>query len=149
TSIPKLDAKTNDGTKRLRGRALPDGSHLIEAEVLAGGFLRIRRSALERFRSAYPNDWYKEPSTNPDEPERRYTKFFAAETVNGTFNGEDHYFSKKIRDMGTQMFIFPNVTLGHWGYNQYDGNFHKFISAKEIPEKAMQSQQQPQRVVAS
>src|SRR6185436_1571664 len=93
TSIPKLDAKTNDGTKRLRGRALPDGSHLIEAEVLAGGFLRIRRSALERFRSAYPNDWYKEPSTNPDEPERRYTKFFAAETVNGTFNGEDHYFS--------------------------------------------------------
>ena len=70
------------------------------------------------------------------EPEAKYTKFFAAESVDGVFYGEYHYFSKKMRDMDMQMFIYPNVDITHWGYKAFDGNFDKHLrECKERAEK--------------
>jgi hypothetical protein len=116
----------------MHGRPLEDGSALIEAHVLAGGFLRIKRSLLERYRKHYPDAWYVEPSTDPEEPDHRFVKFFAAEEImqpdgKRLFFGEDHWFSKRIRDMGAKMMIYPNVDIVHWGYKDFGGNFDKFL----------------------
>ena len=46
------------------GIPMNDGSALLEATQLAGGFLRIKRSVLERFVEFYPTFRYKD--TNPD-----------------------------------------------------------------------------------
>ena len=46
------------------GIALPDGGKLVTAFQLAGGFLRIKRSVLEKFVEYYPTHRYKD--TNPD-----------------------------------------------------------------------------------
>ena len=128
TSIPQL--KEVDGVQRLKGRNLPDGSALIEAHVLAGGFLRIKREVLERFREHYPDLWYREPSTRRDEPERKYTQFFAAQSEDHQFIGEDHMFSKRMREMGMPMFIYPNATIEHYGVKGWLGNFDKFLKGE-------------------
>lgn len=125
TSIPEL--KVVDGEHRLQGRELGDGTALVEAHVLAGGFLRIKREVLEKFREHYPDLWYREPSTRPDEPGRKYTQFFAAKDEDHQFVGEDHYFSKRLREMGMKMFIYPNANIEHFGVKGWFGNFDKFL----------------------
>ena len=125
TSLPQF--KEVDGVPRLSGRQLSDGSALVEAHVLAGGFLRIKREVLEKYKEHFPDLWYREPSTRPDEPERRYTQFFAAYNEDHQFIGEDHYFSKRLREMGIPMMIFPNVTIAHYGVKGWHGNFDHFL----------------------
>ena len=56
---------------------MQDGSALLEATQLAGGFLRIKRSVLERFIEFYPNNVYKD--TNPiPEMQVDQVEFFTA-----------------------------------------------------------------------
>ena len=136
TSIPHWQLE--NGQNILKGKPLSDGSALIEAHVLAGGFLRIKRSALEKFREHYKDLWYMEPSSAPGEPNKRFTQFFGAESIDHKFHGEDHMFSKHLRDMGVPMFIYPNVDITHWGYQNFPGNYDKYLKghAKFLKEKA-------------
>ena len=135
TSLPEL--KVVDGKPMLQGRELGDGTALVEAHVLAGGFLRIKREVLEKFREHFPDLWYREPSTRSDEPGRKYTQFFAAKDEDHQFVGEDHYFSKRLREMGIPMFIYPNATIEHYGIKGWSGNFDTFLknNKKESDEK--------------
>lgn len=134
TSVPQF-YKTENRIE-LKGRTLQDGSCLVEALVLAGGFLRIKRTALEKFRERYPDLWYEEPTTDPAEPKHRYTAFFGAESVDHKFYGEDHYFSKRLRDAGIRMFIYPDVNITHWGYHDFNGNFDRFLKNEQLKQKA-------------
>jgi glycosyltransferase involved in cell wall biosynthesis len=140
TSVPNIHVRSdgNQQIQEMRGRKLPDGSALIEAAVLAGGFLRIKRSVLEKFREKYPEQWYIEPTTDPDEPEHKYTRFFGAETIDHKFYGEDHYFSKHLRDIGIPMMIYPNVDMVHWGYKDFRGNYDHWLKeqVKNQPKQA-------------
>ena len=129
TSVPKHYIE--DGKPVLKGHSVGDGTAIVEAQVLAGGFLCIRREALEKFREHYPDAWYKEPSTDKDNPERKFTQFFNAGDINHLFHGEDHWFSRRLRDMGMQMFIYPNVDIVHWGYKDFGGNFDKFLKGRK------------------
>ena len=133
-----LDLPYWGNVQEMRGRKLPDGSALIEVSVLAGGFLRIKRSVLEKFREKYPEQWYVEPTTDPDEPEHKYTRFFGAETIDHKFYGEDHYFSKHLRDIGIPMMIYPNVDMVHWGYKDFRGNYDHWLKeqVKNQPKQA-------------
>ncbi|HWC31047.1 MAG TPA: glycosyltransferase [Dehalococcoidia bacterium] len=136
TSVPRQHIE--DGKAHLRGRPLGDGTALVEAQVLAGGFLRIKRSALEKFRDAYPDLWYIEPSTDKERPDHRFTAFFGAESVNHQFYGEDHMFSLRLRNMGIPMFIYPNVDITHWGYKDFGGNYDAFLKGRKTAETAVE-----------
>ena len=136
TSIPKL-FEEEDGSAGMRGRTLDDGTALIEANVLAGGFLRIKRHVLERFREAHPDMWYEEPSSDPDNPKHRFTQYFAAESIDHKFYGEDHAFSRRIRDMGCKMFIYPNIDIVHWGYKPFEGNYDKWLRKAAVKSGAI------------
>ena len=129
TSIPQM--KEENGQQHYQGCDLGDGTALLEAHVLAGGFLRIKRSVLEKFREHYPDLWYREPSTLPTDPERKYTQFFSAESLDHRFVGEDHFFSRRLRDMGIKMFIYPNATIEHFGIKGWAGNLDKWLKAKK------------------
>ena len=129
TSIPRLYEE--NGGMHYKGRELGDGTALLEAHVLAGGFLRIKRQVLEAFRDKYPDLWYVEPSTDPKNPQKQYTQFFEAGNIEHTFYGEDHSFSKRLRDMGVQMFIYPNATISHYGVKGWTGNLDTFLKAQK------------------
>jgi hypothetical protein len=128
TSIPKMNHHDN-GTTSLNGRELGDGTAILEAVVLAGGFLRVKRNVFEKFKEHYKDMWYEEPTTDPANPAHRFTAFFGAESIDHKFYGEDHCFAKRLREMGIPMFIYPNVDIVHWGYKDFSGNYDKWIRA--------------------
>ena len=138
TSRPEM-ATAKDGSTHYIGRALPDGTGLIKAEVIAGGFLRIKRDVLLQYREHFPDLWFTAPSAEQDDTGnvlkmKRFTEFFSAQAdENKVFTGEDHFFSKRMRSMGVPMFIYPNVDITHWGIKGYDGNYHKFLK-EQIPQ---------------
>ena len=128
TSIPMWQEE--GGKNVLKGIELGDGTALIEALVIAGGFIRIKRSALEKFRKHYPDLWYREGSSSPSKPDKQFTQFFGAESINHQFYGEDHMFSKHLREMGMKLYIYPNVDITHWGYKNFPGNFDHYLRQK-------------------
>ena len=64
TSKPMIDNPEKD--PHFEGRVLPDGSALIKANQLAGGFLRIKRSVLEKFIEFYPTHRYNDTHPTPE-----------------------------------------------------------------------------------
>ena len=67
----------------------------------------------------------------------RYTEYFASQMHEHVFYGEDHMFSKRMRDMEMPMFIYPNVNITHWGYKGFEGNYHKHLKENmpKVPEE--------------
>ena len=59
------------------GIKLPDGGQLVQAYQLAGGFLRIKRSVLEKFVEYYPNNRYNDTHPVP-EMRSEQIEFFTA-----------------------------------------------------------------------
>lgn len=148
TSVPQV-FPDSAGQAHFHGRDLGDGTALIEALVLAGGFLRIKRHVLEKFREHYPDLCYTEPSTDPNDPQHKYTEFFFAGKIDGQFFGEDHAFAKRMREMGTKMFIYPNVDIVHWGYKDFSGNYDQYLKKQKfINEEALQAKALPQKAAA-
>jgi len=125
TSHPQL--KEENGHVHPVGRMLQDGSALLAADTVATGFMRIKRSALEQFRDHYPAMRYKEPGADQANPDREYIEFFATRIDNGLWYGEDRMFCKMWKDMGQEMFIYPNVTISHFGVKGWSGNYDQFL----------------------
>jgi len=120
--------ETVDGVNRYAGwRGLSDGSCLLEAYNVAGGFLRIKRSALEKYADAFPNDIYMDDHAWPDRKGRIYTAFFQCDIKDYQRYGEDAYFSRRMREIGVKLWIDPNITIEHFGVKGWSGNFHQSI----------------------
>ena len=134
TSIP--DVVVENGANHFRGRDLGNGTALIEARVLAGGFLRIKRHVLESYKAHFPDLWYREASTDPKNPDRRFTQFFASQSQDHQFYGEDHWFSSRLRDMGMQMMIYPNATICHFGVKGWQGNYDTYLKDEKKKQDA-------------
>ena len=127
TSIPVF--KEENGRNHPMGRVLEDGSALIQANFLAAGFLRMKRGALEAYRDHYPEHRYKEPCADPSNAEREYIEFFASIRENGLLYGEDMMFSKRLKEMGQDMWIYTNVQMGHFGVKGWTGNYHQYLKS--------------------
>ena len=130
TSLPIL--KDENGAHHPIGRMLQDGSALCAAETVATGFCRIKREVLEDFKKKYPDARYREPGADQSNPDREYVEFFATgREPDGLWYGEDRMFCKRLREMGIELFIYPNVTIGHFGVKGWSGNFDKFLRGKK------------------
>ena len=112
------------------GRMLPDGSALIKAAYLAGGFMRIKRSALQKFKDSYPQYRYKDTSADPSNPMREYVEFSTCEIADGLRWGEDRVFGKRLAAIGIDAWIYPNIQFGHYGVKGWTGNFDKYLRGK-------------------
>ena len=164
TSKPHIESPEKD--PHYMGKPLPDGSALLQANQLAGGFLRIKRSVLEKFMEYYPTHRYHDTHPIP-ELQTEQVEFFTAGLnrepeilllkeieelmvkANGSgvdlmplkpkfdalkgvrdFIGEDYCFSNRLREMGVELFIYPNATITHFGIQGWSGNFNQFLKDK-------------------
>lgn len=125
TSSPVLIEE--NGAHHPVGRLLPDGSALIKSAFLAGGFMRIKRGALQKFKDAYPQYRYRDSSADPSFPEREYVEFSTCEIKDGLRWGEDRVFGKRLQAIGIEAWIYPNIQFGHFGIKGWTGNFDKFL----------------------
>lgn len=119
---------TVDGVDQYAGwRELSDGSCLLEAYNISGGFLRIKRDVLTRFADEYPEAVYTDDCAWPGRPGRIYTAYFMCDIVNFQRYGEDAYFGRKMKEMGVKLWIDPNIDIVHYGVKGWEGNLHRHL----------------------
>lgn len=106
------------------GRILKDGSALLAAYRLAGGFLRIKVSALKKWAAAYPD-------LVSDEPDGRKVQFFsrmlAEDGLGNTMYCQDMAFSKRWLDIGGTLWLDPMVKVDHWWMEKHEGDYDKHL----------------------
>jgi glycosyltransferase involved in cell wall biosynthesis len=128
TSLPKW--QEIDGKRHPLGRVLEDQTVLLAADYLAGGFMMIKRTALEKFRDHFKDLRYKDTAADPGCPEREYICFSECLTRDGVRWGEDRIFGKRLIELGIEILIYPNINFGHFGVKGWTGNFHEALSGK-------------------
>jgi glycosyltransferase involved in cell wall biosynthesis len=130
TALPVV--KEEDGKKWPVGMQLSDGNFLIEAAYLAGGFIRIKRNALQAYKDHYKDYVYHDSGADPGYPERLYTEFFTCERKPNQDGvplrwGEDRVFGARMEQLGIRGYIYPNIDIGHYGIKGWIGNYNKHL----------------------
>jgi glycosyltransferase involved in cell wall biosynthesis len=105
----------------------PDGD-LISREdgallafCVPAGFLKLTRTAINKFAKAYPELVFGEVM-KPD------LDLFNHGVIDGCWYGEDYAFSKRWRECGGQIWLLPDLDLDHnKGDTCYKGNFHNYL----------------------
>jgi hypothetical protein len=115
--------KDDNGHPIGRLNAEGTGPDLIRAERLPWGFLRCKRSALEKYIAAFPELWYHGRSGH-----KEYI-FCQQRTHDHTFFSQDFVFSERLKTAGVELWLDPNITIGHWGRIKYEGNLHEHLVA--------------------
>lgn len=140
TAIPEMG--DDNGTLRPIGRQLGNGTALIKAAYLAGGFICIKRSALEKYAQRYGDTlWYHDQGADPGNPMRRYVEFFRcevrpnAEGLNLRW-GEDRIFGLRMKEIGVDSWIYPDIDFGHYGIKGWMGNYHRALMQPPQPQAA-------------
>jgi glycosyltransferase involved in cell wall biosynthesis len=104
-----------DGRPSLR----PDGC--IRATRVSAGFLKVTRSAVERFMRAYPHLCYGSP-INPS------VDLFNHGAHEGVWWGEDYAFSRNWLACGGEIAVVPDLNLTHHTADKsYPGNLHQYL----------------------
>lgn len=105
---------------------------LIRAEWVPGGFLRLKRSCLEKMRDAYSGNGYYDPSADtPPNQNRFYTPFFECKIEGQRRWGEDVMFCRKWQAIGGEIWLEPRITFSHYGVKGWPGNLHEFLLRQE------------------
>lgn len=122
--LPDKNGMQPDVSKAIE---LWDGSCLLAAHLLPGGFLRLKRDVLERFADHYPDVVYVDPCADPSKPERVYTAFFECMIHEHLRYGEDATFCRRMREMGETLYVDPQMHFGHYGVKGFFGCYHDFL----------------------
>lgn len=108
---------------------------LIEAEFLPAGFMRVKRIVFERMQEVYPELKYTSNVIEiSDSGITEAYDFFNMGIINGQrWTTEDYTFCQRWRDIGGQLWVYPDIDFKHIGRKGYEGNYHKYLLAlKEI-----------------
>lgn len=108
------------------GRMLADGTPLLEADRVAGGFMRIKVSALRKWAAAYPE-------LVSEEPDGKKVQFFSRMLADGEMHCQDMAFCRRWLDIGGKLWIDPNIKVGHWGMTCYEGDLVAKMKGDHAP----------------
>lgn len=92
---------------------------LMPAEGVPTGFLKIRRDVLERL--AAQSEWFIDTRRGP------IAVIFERQIHDGIRWGGDYVFCRKVREMGTGVFVMPDIWLEH---GDRGGSLGAFLRAK-------------------
>lgn len=106
---------------------------LVQAEFLATGFMRIKRDVFTRMSEQYPNLRYQESviKTINRKIEEAWDFFgMGIDDTRGRYTTEDYMFCKRWRDIGGELWIYPDIDFDHIGRKAYSGNFHQHLLSR-------------------
>lgn len=106
------------------GKMLPDGNALLAAEKVAAGFMKVRKSALQKLAPHVPTYLWKNRQSGEIET---HHAFFANEMADGQFVGMDYAFCEKLKKIGVELWVDPMPKIAHFGQKRFDGDFDKFL----------------------
>ncbi len=97
---------------------------LLKVRTVGTGFMRIKKSALDKYLAAYPETYIPGDGSQPF-----HHKVFTpgGAILDGQFWGEDLVFCKNWTKLGGDLWIDPNVDFKHVGRHVWKGNFLKYL----------------------
>lgn len=105
------------------GKILEDGTPvLLKANRIAGGFMRIKVSALKRWAQAYPELRYQDGG-------REVIGFFSRGVFDGEQHCQDMAFCRRWEAIGGEMWIDPHINIDHWGFDPHKGDFNAHLKS--------------------
>lgn len=110
-----------------RAIASSDGV-LLKAKRLPTGFMRIKRSAIEKMIEAYPQLKWTEHWRHQGQIHELYDLFRHVD-MDGKWTGEDFGFCDRWRAIGGELWAYPNINFIHAGYKEWKGNYAKSLMA--------------------
>jgi glycosyltransferase involved in cell wall biosynthesis len=98
----------------------PDGC--IRGEWVPAGFLKVSAQMVHDFMCAYPELVYGSRY-------RPHVDLFNHGAHKGVWYGEDYAFSRRVNEMGGEIWIVPDLSLDHNGPDGavYAGNLHQYL----------------------
>lgn len=105
----------------LPGDILSEHDGLIEVESVPTGFLRIRRSVLEKLADQAPK------YLRPDDPRGPVALIFERTLEAQTRWGGDYTFCRKWRALGGKIYIAPEMVLDHYGEMMFSGSVAGYL----------------------
>lgn len=106
------------------GKVNGSGPIMVETTRVAGGFLKITRSAMEKMQQAYPE-------LEANYRGRKIFMLWDTMIMNGEPLGEDFSFSERWIRTGGKIYVDPDITFGHYGREVFEGNFLHDVIEKE------------------
>jgi len=97
----------------------------IPATGVPTGFLRIKRSVIERLIEAYPQQKYS--NYKDGEWFEDAYDLFPQGVYDGRWVGEDYAFCRLWTRIMGQIWVVPDIDFTHAGY---EGNYHRFLMAQ-------------------
>lgn len=91
---------------------------LIETYGAATGFMRIKRSCVQKLIDAHPERLVYDHRA----PGGCYYALFHNDIANGRFTGEDYHFCNLWMGIGGKCWIDPNISFEHLGMKGWRGN---------------------------
>lgn len=96
---------------------------LIAVDGVPAGFMRLRRSVVEKMVAAYPNKRFDDPNA----PDGHAYALFDNIHEGTAYWGEDFSFCKRWLDIGGEIFVDPEIRLGHVGYKTFVGSLADWL----------------------
>jgi len=106
------------------GIAMVREDGLIYADKVPAGFLKVTKSAVQKFMRHFPELMY-------GEPDHYSIDLFNHGAYKGVWYGEDYAFSRRWNETGGKIWLLPNLNLTHNSSSKaFPGNFHEFLLAQ-------------------
>ena len=120
---PIILETSNDGIPIIK-----DG--LLKAVNLPTGFMKIKRSVIEKLMAAHPELRYLDALTG------RFTynlfgcgvRYYDPITKLGRWFGDDYGFCDYWQQLGGDMWVLPDINFEHAGPKAYKGNYYKYLT---------------------
>jgi hypothetical protein len=99
---------------------------LIETDWLPAGFMRIKRSCIEKLIEAYKSDFFFTLEGEALDTNKVHN-LFECKIVNSQRQSEDVTFCKKWQAIGGKCWLEPRISFGHSALNTFTGNLHEHL----------------------
>lgn len=107
-------------------RAIVRKDGAIAAWGVPAGMLRIKREVIEKLIAAHPEKHYYDVIDGKQED--GLFDLFPQGVYGSRWVGEDYAFCQMWRELDGQIWVLPNMTLGHHaGNDAWIGNYHEFL----------------------
>ena len=95
---------------------------LLEVKSVSTGFLKLSRNCIGKMIEAYPDKHYYTA-----ERDKQFYPLFDHVFEDGFKWGEDFSFCIRWRKIGGQVWIDPEITMGHVGYKIFEGHLGNWL----------------------
>jgi hypothetical protein len=113
---------------------------LLEVDRVPTGFLKITKNCVAKMIEAYPDTFYHDDAIN-NQFYPLYESFIDSDKK--WKYGEDFSFCKRWREIGGQVWLDPEIKMGHIGNKIFEGHIGNWLKSRIISQPTSEVTHEP------